>query len=96
MDLLLTAKPFELAIPGSWSGFFGNLYPAYFRGLAHLSARHGSAAARNLEGSKPLGHYVQRSGGIAGASLTRPRLGGRRQGERKGRLPSLPHALEGC
>lgn len=38
MDLLQTAAPFDLAIPGSWSGFFGNLYPVYFRGLAHLAA----------------------------------------------------------
>jgi eukaryotic-like serine/threonine-protein kinase len=45
LDLLRTATPFDLAIPGSWFGFFGNLYPVYFRGVAHLAAHRGSAAA---------------------------------------------------
>jgi eukaryotic-like serine/threonine-protein kinase len=54
IDLLLTATPFDFAIPGSWSGFFGNLYPVYLRGVARLAARQGSEAAAEFE--KILSH----------------------------------------
>jgi serine/threonine protein kinase/tetratricopeptide (TPR) repeat protein len=45
LDLLQTAAPFDLAVPGSWAGFFGNLYSVYLRGTAHLAARRGAEAA---------------------------------------------------
>ena len=38
IDLLQASTPYELGIPGSWFGFFGNLYPAYARGMAFLAA----------------------------------------------------------
>jgi len=41
IDLLQLSTPYEMGIPCSWFGFFGNLYPAYVRGLAYLSARRG-------------------------------------------------------
>jgi len=37
LDLLQAAAPFELGVPGSWPGFFGSLYPAYFRGEIYLA-----------------------------------------------------------
>ncbi len=73
MDLLQTAAPFDLAIPGSWSGFFGNLYPVYFRGMAHLSARRGSDAAAEFQ--KILGHpgvmFSDPAGAMARLQLAR-------------------------
>ena len=54
LELLQTAAPFELGVPGSWSGFFGNLYPVYLRGLAHLNGRQGSLAAAEFQ--KVLDH----------------------------------------
>jgi eukaryotic-like serine/threonine-protein kinase len=45
LDLLQTAAPFDLAVPGSWAGFFGNLYSVYLRGTAHLAAHRGAEAA---------------------------------------------------
>jgi hypothetical protein len=44
IDLLQVSTPYELGIPCSWFGFFGNLYPAYVRGMAYLSARQGAEA----------------------------------------------------
>ncbi len=49
IDLLQVSTPYELAIPGSWFGFFGNLYPAYVRGLAFLAARKGSEAVAEFQ-----------------------------------------------
>jgi hypothetical protein len=54
IDLLKTAAPFDLSCPGSWSGFFGNMYPVYFRGVAYLAARHGPEAAAEFQ--KILSH----------------------------------------
>jgi tetratricopeptide (TPR) repeat protein len=46
VKLLQIAAPFDLAIPGSYLGFFGALYPAYVRGEAYLAARqHDEAGA---------------------------------------------------
>ena len=45
LDLLQTAAPFDLAAPGSWGGFFGNLYSVYLRGVAYLAAHRGAEAA---------------------------------------------------
>src|SRR5262249_3346516 len=39
------AERFDLGIPGSWAGFFGNLYSPYVRGLAYLAAHKGAEAA---------------------------------------------------
>jgi len=38
IEVLQIAGPYDLAIPGSWSGFFGNLYPVYAHGEACLAA----------------------------------------------------------
>ncbi len=54
IDLLRPTAPLDFACPGSWSGFFGNMYPVYFRGLAYLAARHGSEAAAEFQ--KILAH----------------------------------------
>jgi serine/threonine protein kinase/tetratricopeptide (TPR) repeat protein len=45
IELLQTAAPFDLAAPGSWGGFFGNLYSIYLRGTTHLAAHRGAEAA---------------------------------------------------
>ena len=45
LDLLQTAAPFDLAAPGSWGGFFGNLYSVYLRGTAYLALHRGAEAA---------------------------------------------------
>jgi eukaryotic-like serine/threonine-protein kinase len=37
LELLEAAAPFELGVPGSGSGFIGNLYPQYLRGAARLA-----------------------------------------------------------
>jgi eukaryotic-like serine/threonine-protein kinase len=44
IELLQAAVPYELGIPGSWSGFFGDLYPIYVRGEAYLAEGHGPEA----------------------------------------------------
>jgi tetratricopeptide (TPR) repeat protein len=54
IDLLRTAAPFDLSCPGSWSGFFGNMYPVYFRGIAYLAAHEGPEAAAEFQ--KILSH----------------------------------------
>ena len=45
LQLLQASTPYELGIPGSWFGFFGNLYPAYVRGMSYSAARQGDQAA---------------------------------------------------
>ncbi len=47
IELLHVAS--DLAIPGSWSGFFGNLYPVYVRGAAYLAAGQGAEAAAEFQ-----------------------------------------------
>ena len=54
LELLRVAAPFDLAVPGSWSGFFGNLYPVYFRGLAYLAEGQNTEAAAEFQ--KMLDH----------------------------------------
>jgi len=44
IELLQIATPYDLAIPGSWFGFFGNLYPSYVRGMVYLAGNHGAEA----------------------------------------------------
>lgn len=48
-DLLQAAAPFELGVPGSWSGFFGNLYPAYLRGEADLEDHRASESVTEFQ-----------------------------------------------
>jgi eukaryotic-like serine/threonine-protein kinase len=54
IEVLQIAAPYDLAIPGSWSGFFGNFYPVYVRGEACLAAHRGSEAASEFQ--KILNH----------------------------------------
>ena len=54
LDLLQASASTEFGVPGSWSGFFGNLYPAYLRGLAYLMQRHSAEAAAEFR--KVLAH----------------------------------------
>jgi eukaryotic-like serine/threonine-protein kinase len=46
IEQLQVAAPYDLAIPGSWFAFFGNMYAPYVRGQAYLSAhRYGEAVS---------------------------------------------------
>ena len=54
LDLLQAAAPFELGVPGSWSGFFGNLYPAYLRGEGYLEGHRASESVTEFQ--KVLAH----------------------------------------
>jgi eukaryotic-like serine/threonine-protein kinase len=49
LEQLQAAAPFELGVPGSWSGFFGNLYIVYVRGMAYLARRQGPEAAAEFQ-----------------------------------------------
>ena len=72
IDLLETASPYELGIPGnSFFGTLGNLYPIYVRGQAYLALHQGSDSAaefqkiidrRGIVVSDPVGAlaYLQR------------------------------------
>ena len=55
IELLRTAAPHELAVPGiDYYFFFGGLYPAYVRGQAYLAAHQGREAAQEFQ--KVLDH----------------------------------------
>ena len=47
--MLATAKPYELAVPGTGLGFFAYLYPVYARGQAYLAARQYAEAAAEFQ-----------------------------------------------
>jgi tetratricopeptide (TPR) repeat protein len=50
IELLQTAVPYELGVPGSCiHGFFGALYPIYVRGEGYLAAHEGVAAAAEFQ-----------------------------------------------
>lgn len=49
VELLQVSTPYELGIPGSWFGFFGNLYPVYVRGMAYLAAHKSQEAAEEFQ-----------------------------------------------
>jgi len=50
IELLQTAVPYELAVPGiDYYFFFGGLYPAYVRGEAYLAAHRGAEAATEFQ-----------------------------------------------
>jgi len=54
IEQLQVAAPYDLAIPGSWFAFFGNIYAPYVRGQTYLSAHRYSEAVREFQ--KILGH----------------------------------------
>ena len=49
IEQLRTASPYDLAIPCSGFGYFGNLYAPYVRGLALLSAHRHAEAAKEFQ-----------------------------------------------
>jgi len=49
LDLLQSAAPYDLAVPCSGFGFYGNLYPPYVRGEAYLAAHRGAEAADSFK-----------------------------------------------
>ncbi len=50
IELLQTAVPYELAVPGvDYYFFFGGLYPAHVRGEAYLAAHRGAEAAAEFQ-----------------------------------------------
>jgi tetratricopeptide (TPR) repeat protein len=46
---LQVVAPYDLAIPGSWFAFFGNIYAPYVRGRAYLSAHRYSEAVGEFQ-----------------------------------------------
>jgi len=69
LQLLEVAAPYELGLPGSWFGLFGELYPIYVRGEAYLAAGqptraaeefHKFAANRQVVWADPVGVVVAR------------------------------------
>jgi tetratricopeptide (TPR) repeat protein len=49
IELLQVTVPYDLAIPCSWFGFYGNLYSVYARGKAYLSAHKYAEAAAEFQ-----------------------------------------------
>ena len=49
IEQLQIAAPYDLAITGVWSGFFGNLYPPYVRGTAYLAEHKGAEAVAEFQ-----------------------------------------------
>ena len=49
LEHLQTAAPYDLAIPCSWFGFYGNLYAPYMRGQAYLAARRFTEATTEFQ-----------------------------------------------
>jgi len=54
IEQLQVPAPYDLAIPGSWFAFFGNIYAPYVRGHAYLSAHRYSEAVGEFQ--KVLDH----------------------------------------
>jgi len=73
IEQLQTSTPYELGIPGSWAAFFGNLYPIYVRGEAHLAAHRNAEAAAEFQ--KILAHpgivFADPVGALARLQLSR-------------------------
>ena len=64
IEQLELEAPYDLGIPGTWAGFFGDMYPVYVRGLAYLGMRQPQEAAiqfqkiidhRGIVASDPIG-----------------------------------------
>ena len=49
IEQLQKASRYEMGIPGSWSGFYGLMYPVYVRGLAYLKAGRGGDARADFQ-----------------------------------------------
>jgi len=73
IEMLQIAAPYELAVSGSGSGIFGNLYPVYLRGQACLLTHRGPEAAAEFQ--KILGHrgvvFTDPVGAVARLQLAR-------------------------
>ena len=54
LEQLQVASPYDLAIPGSWFAFFGNVYAPFVRGQAYMSAHRYNEAASEFH--KVLDH----------------------------------------
>ena len=49
LEYLQAASPYDLAITGTWFGFFGNVYAPYVRGQAFLAAHRYTEAAAEFK-----------------------------------------------
>jgi tetratricopeptide (TPR) repeat protein len=49
IEQLQISAPYDLAIPGTWFGFYGNLYPIYVRGQAYLAENRNAEAAGEFQ-----------------------------------------------
>jgi len=49
LSLLEPSLPYELGVPGSWSGFYGCMYPTHVRGEAYLAAGDRAKAAAEFK-----------------------------------------------
>ena len=49
IELLQPAKPYDLAVPASWFGYYGFMYPAYVRGESYLVAHQYAGAAAEFQ-----------------------------------------------
>jgi DNA-binding winged helix-turn-helix (wHTH) protein/predicted Zn-dependent protease len=49
IEELQNSPQYDLAIEGTWAGFFGEMYPSYVRGQAYLAAHRGVEAAAQFE-----------------------------------------------
>jgi eukaryotic-like serine/threonine-protein kinase len=91
IDLLQVSTPYELGIPCSWFGFFGNLYPAYVRGMAYLSGRQGAEAVaefRKILHDSPL-VWCDPVGAVARLQLARALVLSGNAGEAKATYQSF-------
>lgn len=68
VEQLESEAPYDLEIPGTWAGFFGDMYPVYVRGLAYLGMNQPQEAFaqfqkiidhRGIVGSDPVGALAQ-------------------------------------
>jgi DNA-binding winged helix-turn-helix (wHTH) protein/tetratricopeptide (TPR) repeat protein len=65
VEELQSAARFDLAIEGTWAGFFGEMYPVYVRGQAYLANHEGQKAAQEFE--KIVAHR-----GVVGSDFVAP------------------------
>ena len=49
IELLEAESPYDLAIAGSWAGFYGDMYPVYIRGLSYLALHEEREAAAQFQ-----------------------------------------------
>jgi len=76
VELLQIAGPYDLGVPGSWFGFFGNLYTAYVRGQGYLALGQGAPAVAEFR--KIVDHsgivLIDPAGAVARLQLGRAHL----------------------